>query len=84
MNARWWNGRVQLSDGRWVIAHLVEECAEQGWCGCGFCKGHEECEFGDCRNPLPAQGAGTLCLDCSSYAWRVALPGHRASVVVDR
>jgi hypothetical protein len=75
----YFNGHIHLSDGRTVPAHLAEDCARAETCVCGFCKGQGQCEFGDCRNPLPAQSAGTLCLPCSSITWRAALPGHRAS-----
>lgn len=72
---------IWLADGRRVSAYgALPECTAAGICVCGFCKGEGQCQFGDCRNPLPAADAGTLCLTCSASAWKVALPGHRASV----
>jgi hypothetical protein len=76
----YYNGRITLTDGQHVQAHLIEECAPLGACLCGFCKGDGQCEYGDCRNPLPVMGSvGTLCLSCSAEPRRAALPGHRAS-----
>ncbi|WP_413114818.1 hypothetical protein ACK1X7_07375 [Streptomyces sp. CY1] len=72
---------VKLNNGKCVDAHLDGDCATAGTCVCGFHKGAGQCQFGDCRNALPVTGiVGTLCLECSAYEWRVALPGHRASV----
>lgn len=84
--AGYWDIRVQLTDGRWVAGHAVDPaCSVAGRCGCGFCKGDGQCQFGDCRNPLPAPSThqvGTLCLACSLSEWRPKLPGHRASVAL--
>ena len=75
------HGRIRLSDGRWVRATLLGDCADAGTCLDGFCQGDGQCHFGDCRNPLPETGAGTLCLSCSADEWKTKLPGHRASVL---
>lgn len=75
------NGRTRLSDGRFVRATLVGDCADAGVCIDGFCQGDGQCRFGDCRNPLPETGAGTLCLPCSTEEWKVSLPNHWASVL---
>lgn len=74
-------GRIQLSDGRFVRATLLGDCADAGRCLDGFCQGDGQCHFGDCHNPLPETGAGTLCLECSADEWKTTLPGHRASVL---
>jgi hypothetical protein len=78
MKTRYWNGRIQLSTGKFVTAHLgTDDCAKAGTCVCGFCKGEGQCKFGDCRGEIVADGA-TLCPDCASFAWRASLPGHSA------
>ena len=75
------NGRTRLSDGRLVRATLLGDCADAGVCIDGFCQGDGQCRFGDCRNPLPETGAGTLCLSCSAETWKATLPNHQASVL---
>lgn len=77
--ARYWNGRIRLETGQSVAAHLHDSCAAAGTCVCGFCKGNGQCQFGDCRGEIVAEGA-TLCTHCSASPWKVALPGHRAGV----
>lgn len=77
------NGYTVLSNGKLAPAHLHEACAKGRTCTCGFCKGAGQCEWGDCRNPLPTDdevgAVGTLCLRCSSFPSRGKLPGHRVS-----
>lgn len=80
---RYLNGRIELTNGKYVDAHLTEpDCIQAGTCVCGFCKGENQCLFGDCRNPLPETGTiGTLCPSCSDSRWKSRLPGHRPSTI---
>jgi hypothetical protein len=80
MKTKHLNGYIKLTSGKCVDAHMgSDDCRRAGTCVDGFCKGTGQCEFGDCRNEVPANGSGNLCLSCSAYGWRAALPGLRAS-----
>ena len=78
---KWLNGYVKLNDGKCHDVHLSQECEPYGTCACGTCAAPGQCQYGSCRNVLPHEGAGTLCLECSKDAFKVNLAGHSASIV---
>lgn len=81
MKKRYWTGRIRLATGKIVAATLADDCAAAGTsCRCGFCKGNSQCQFGDCRGEIVQDGS-TLCPDCASRPWKVALSGHSAGMV---
>lgn len=75
---------IKLNDGTVDRGPAVDiNCSRAGTCVCGFCKGDNQCQFGDCHERMPdpkEYERGTLCLPCSGREWRVTLPGHRPSV----
>jgi hypothetical protein len=76
----YYNGYIKLNNGKCVDAHLHESCASAKACMCGFCKGVGQCQWGDCHDALPTNGAvGTLCLKHSEMGYG-RFAGHRASV----